>query len=110
MVLQLTPTSLRTMLSALTGFLFGLVHVFSGPDHLSAIAPIAVKYPRRAWLTGAQWGLGHSAGVFFVGLLAIFFRQFLPLDAISSWSERFVGILLIGVGLWGMRKAFSQKL
>lgn len=98
------------MLSALTGFLFGLIHVFSGPDHLSAIAPIAVKYPRRSWLTGTQWGLGHSAGVFFVGLLALLFRHVLPLDSISSWSERLVGVLLIAIGLWGVRKAFSRKL
>ena len=98
------------MLSALTGFIFGLIHVFSGPDHLSAIAPIAVKHPKRSWLTGAQWGLGHSAGVFFVGLLAVLFRQVLPLDSISSWSERFVGVLLIGIGFWGLRKAFSKKL
>jgi putative Mn2+ efflux pump MntP len=98
------------MLSALTGFFFGLIHVFSGPDHLSAIAPIAIKHPRRAWFTGAQWGLGHSAGVFFVGLLALFFRKLLPMESISSWSERFVGVLLIGIGLWGVRKAFSQKL
>lgn len=98
------------MLSALTGFFFGLIHVFSGPDHLSAIAPIAIKNPKRAWFTGAQWGLGHSAGVFFVGLLALFFRQLLPIEAISSWSERLVGVLLVGIGIWGVRKAFSKKL
>jgi hypothetical protein len=98
------------MLSALTGFFFGLIHVFSGPDHLTAIAPIAVKHPRRAWLTGAQWGLGHSAGVFFVGLLVLLFREILPLASISSWSERIVGLLLIGIGIWGLRKALSQKL
>ncbi len=98
------------MLSALTGFVFGLIHVFSGPDHLSALAPLAVKRPRRSWVTGAHWGLGHSAGVLFVGLLMMCFRHLLPIDAISSWGERLVGVLLIAVGLWGLRKALSKRL
>jgi hypothetical protein len=40
-----------------------------------------------------------------VGLAALLFRELLPIDALSSWSERLVGVALIAVGLWGARRA-----
>lgn len=98
------------MLFALAGLVAGLLHVFSGPDHLTAIAPLAVKNPRRSLFIGVQWGLGHSTGVLVIGILFIFVRDLLPLDKISSYSDRIVGVLLIGIGIWSLRKAFSKKL
>jgi cytochrome c biogenesis protein CcdA len=89
----------------LTGFIAGLIHVLSGPDHLAAIAPLAAKAPRRAWGSGIRWGIGHASGVLFVGGLALCVRGVLPIDAISSWSERLVGVMLVGIGLWGIRSA-----
>jgi hypothetical protein len=83
----------------------GLVHVFSGPDHLAAIAPLAMKRQRGAWLTGLRWGLGHASGVVFVGILSLLLRGVLPVDLISNWSDRLVGALLIGIGFWTLRKA-----
>jgi hypothetical protein len=93
------------MLIILAGITAGVIHVFSGPDHLAAIAPLAMKHERGAWLTGLRWGLGHASGVAFVGILSLILRDILPLDLISSWSDRLVGILLIGIGLWALRKA-----
>jgi ABC-type nickel/cobalt efflux system permease component RcnA len=98
------------MISALAGLIAGSMHVFYGPDHLAAVAPLSVRQQRRAWVTGVRWGLGHSAGVCVVGALALLLRDLLPLDLISSWSERLVGVLLIGIGLWGLRKAFNKQL
>ena len=69
---------------AFAGLLAGFVHVLSGPDHLAAIAPYAVRDQRRAWVTGVRWGIGHSAGVVGVGLLAMLARHALPLDALSD--------------------------
>jgi hypothetical protein len=83
----------------------GLVHVFSGPDHLAAIAPLAMKRQRGAWLTGLRWGMGHASGVIFVGILSLILRGVLPVDLISNWSDRLVGALLIGIGFWTLRKA-----
>jgi len=83
----------------------GLVHVFSGPDHLAAIAPLAMKRQRGAWLTGLRWGMGHASGVIFVGILSLILRGILPVDLISNWSDRLVGALLIGIGFWTLRKA-----
>jgi hypothetical protein len=83
----------------------GLVHVFSGPDHLAAIAPLAMKRERCAWRTGLRWGMGHASGVVFVGVLSLILRGVLPVKLISSWSDRLVGALLIGIGFWTLRKA-----
>jgi cytochrome c biogenesis protein CcdA len=89
----------------LTGFIAGLIHVLSGPDHLAAIAPLAAKAPRRAWRSGIRWGFGHASGVLFVGIISLCLRGLLPIDLISNWSERLVGVMLIGIAFWGFRAA-----
>jgi ABC-type nickel/cobalt efflux system permease component RcnA len=94
--------------AALAGALAGLVHVLSGPDHLAAIAPMASHQRRAPWAAGALWGLGHSSGVLVVGLLALWLREWLPVEAVSSWSERTVGVVLIGIGLWGLHRALRR--
>ena len=98
------------MISVLAGFVAGLIHVLSGPDHLAAVAPLAVEGRRRAWVTGLRWGLGHASGVTLVGVLSLLLRDILPVDSIASWSERLVGVVLIGIGLWGFRQAFTRHL
>lgn len=91
------------------GLLAGLVHALSGPDHLSAVAPLVVEERRRGWTTGLLWGMGHSVGVWGVGLLALALRGLLPVDRLSSVSERLVGAVLIGVGLWGLRRVWLAR-
>ena len=59
------------LLSILTGFAAGAVHVVSGADHLVAMAPSSVHQPGLALRRGLTWGLGHSAGVVLLALLAI---------------------------------------
>lgn len=90
------------LISAATGLVAGLVHVVSGPDHLAAIAPLAVHRRRSAWLTGLWWGVGHSSGVWIVALLALALRESLPVDWLSMWGERIVGGVLIGIGVIGL--------
>jgi ABC-type nickel/cobalt efflux system permease component RcnA len=97
------------MIAIVTGFIAGLGHVFSGPDHLAAVAPLAVEGRMKAWQAGLRWGLGHTSGVLLVGFLAVLLRQFLNVEAISSWSERLVGVVLIGIGIWGFRTAFKKR-
>ena len=96
------------MLSLFTGLVAGLLHVVTGPDHLAAVAPLAADQRRGAWLAGLRWGLGHAGGVVAVGLLSLLLRGTLPLAAVSSWSERLVGVVLIGIGLWGLRRALGR--
>ena len=98
------------MMYALTGVLAGLVHVLSGPDHLAALAPFTVDKPARALRVGVQWAIGHSAGVALIGVASLLLREMIPLDLITTYSERAVGLLLIGIGLWGFKKAFATRI
>ncbi|HEX5758077.1 MAG TPA: High-affinity nickel transporter [Thermoanaerobaculia bacterium] len=90
---------------ALAGLTAGLVHALSGPDHLAAVAPLALAGGRR-WRAGLLWGAGHSAGLAAVAVAALTLRGLLPLEKLSSWSERLVGAALVAVGVWGLLKAF----
>jgi len=97
------------MIAIITGMIAGAVHVVTGPDHLTAVAPLAVRRPRRAWVPGVRWGLGHSAGVALVGLLSLWLRDLIPVDLLSSWGERLVGVMLIGIGLWALQRALKHN-
>jgi ABC-type nickel/cobalt efflux system permease component RcnA len=97
------------MLAALSGLVAGLLHVLAGPDHLAAVAPLAVRGHRRAWFAGVRWGIGHSAGVVLIGVLAIMFRSAIPVAGVSSLSERLVGVLLIAMGFWTVRQALRVE-
>ena len=93
------------MLILITGAAAGLFHVLSGLDHLAAVAPLAVDRHRRGWIAGWTWGLGHASGVVVVALLAVLLREILPpIDVLSVWSERLVGVALIVIGLWALRR------
>jgi threonine/homoserine/homoserine lactone efflux protein len=93
------------MLIPILGLGAGLLHVWSGPDHLAAVAPLVTRSHQEGWRIGLRWGLGHSAGVALVGLAALGLREALPIEAISGWSDRLVGAMLIGIGVWGFRQA-----
>lgn len=102
-------TTEHIVISIIAGaFSAGVVHVLSGPDHLAAVAPLSLDSRRRAWVTGVRWGIGHSAGVLLVGLLSLALRGVLPVNALSSWAERLVGVTLLGIGIWGLRSALTR--
>jgi hypothetical protein len=98
------------LVAGLAGISAGVIHALSGPDHLSAVAPLVINERSRRWRMGLFWGIGHSLGVWIIGLIALVLRGFLPIESLSSWSERLVGVVLIGVGLWGLRRAFAARL
>lgn len=94
------------MFIIITGALAGLFHVLSGPDHLTAVAPLAVLERRRGWLAGWTWGAGHAAGVAVVAVLAVLLKDLLPPTAVlSAWSERLVGVALVAIGIWALRRS-----
>jgi len=93
------------MLTIISGALAGFLHVVAGPDHLAAVAPLAIADRRRGWRAGFTWGLGHTSGVVAVAILAVLLRDLLPpVEVIASWSERLVGGALIAVGFWALRR------
>lgn len=96
------------MFAFLAGIAAGLLHVVAGPDHLAAVAPLASDRARGHWLTGLQWGVGHTMGVLLIAALLLLLKEQLPLDAVSAYSERLVGASLIMIGAWGVWRA-SQR-
>ena len=96
--------------TVLAGITAGSIHVVMGPDHLAAVAPLALSQRKNAWLLGIRWGLGHASGVTLVATAAWFFRELFPTVLFSSHSEQWVGVMLVGIGLWGIHKALRFKL
>jgi len=97
------------LLPFLAGVAAGAVHVVTGPDHVAAVAPLSVHAPEKGVTVGLRWGIGHVAGVTVLAGAGWLLRGILPLDAISAGAERAVGVLLIVLGLWGLRAAFRTR-
>jgi len=103
------------------GLGFGIVHVLTGPDHMSALATICANVsPGKAFLLGIQWGIGHSIGLVLVAVILL--AAMAPVDEdedaddeidvpenISNVLECFVGIFMILLGLFGCWAAFRKK-
>ncbi len=94
----------------LTGILAGFVHVVSGADHLIAMAPSAIASPRVAFRNSFSWGIGHSSGVVFLAVLAIFLKDITPLNKFSNFAEFLVGISLLIVGVFAIKNAFQLSI
>ena len=94
----------------LTGILAGLIHVFSGADHLIAMAPSAINSPKIALKNSFSWGLGHSSGVVLLTVLAIFIKDITPLKNFSNIAELLVGISLLFVGLFAIKNSFQLSI
>lgn len=87
-----------------------MAHVLSGPDHLAAVTPFAIEEKHKAWRIGLFWGMGHITGMLLIGILFTIFKEYIPIDSISGYSEFFVGIILIGIGIWAIMKATNSRI
>ena len=99
----------------------GVVHVLTGPDHLSALATLsAVSDFCTSFFLGVRWGLGHSTGLLLVGIILIVHdynkdpseddsRVIDVPDALSHFLEALVGIFMLFLGGFGLRRAFRKK-
>ena len=92
------------------GSITSLLHVVSGPDHLAAVTPLLVKNKKRAWQVGLFWGMGHLTGIAIIGGLFLLFKESIPVESISFFSEKLVGWLLIGIGLWGYYRLLGNRI
>jgi len=91
------------------GLIASILHVIAGPDHLAAVAPFAIESKRKAWKIGLFWGIGHLVGMMAIGLLFAIFREIIPVDEISNYSEQLVGLVLIGIGFWALYRIFKKR-
>jgi hypothetical protein len=44
-----------------------------------------------------------------VGLLSLWLRDLIPVELLSTWGERLVGVMLLGIGVWAMRAALKHN-
>lgn len=91
------------------GIIAALLHVISGPDHLAAVTPFAIESKKKAWKVGLFWGIGHLLGMLSIGILFYFFKELIPIEEISIYSERFVGVILVALGCWILFKIFKEE-
>jgi high-affinity nickel-transport protein len=80
------------------GFFLGMRHA-TDPDHVVAVTTIVTRQRnlRRAALTGAFWGLGHTLTIFVVGAAIILFDVVIP-ARLGLSMELSVGFMLIVLG------------
>ena len=98
------------------GLSLGVVHVLTGPDHLSALATLSANISDRteAALLGIRWGLGHSSGLLVVGIILIVLSSAsedavnVP-DSLSHIFESIVGVFMFLLGVWGARRAWLKR-
>lgn len=93
----------------LAGVAAAMLHVLAGPDHLAAVAPFAIEKVKKAWRVGFLWGVGHLAGMLIIGVLFLLFKDLIPIEKISEYSEKFVGVLLILLGIWILIKVYRKS-
>jgi ABC-type nickel/cobalt efflux system permease component RcnA len=91
------------------GLVASVLHVIMGPDHLAAVLPFVVEAKRKAWKIGLFWGIGHIFGMLLIGLLFLFFKELIPVEQISGYSEQLVGLVLIIIGIWAFAKIFRSE-
>jgi len=86
-----------------------ILHVITGPDHLAAVIPFAIESKKKAWKIGLFWGIGHLMGMLAIGILFLIFRELIPVDSISAYSEQLVGMVLLLIGAWSFYKIFKEE-
>ena len=88
------------------GLLLGVLHVISGPDHMSAMATLSVGTSALGafWL-GVRWGLGHSIGLILMTVAMVFLEW--DLEEIGPYCEGIVGLFMIALGVLGLQRAYS---
>jgi len=91
-----------------TGFTMGLLHVLAGPDHLSALAALAVGTSWKAFMLGFRWGVGHSTGLIVVAVVFISLKGDLDLRRLGRYCDFIVGMFMIALGCYGVLGALKM--
>ncbi|MEK9722908.1 MAG: hypothetical protein VW405_05415, partial [Rhodospirillaceae bacterium] len=80
------------------GLLIGMQHALEA-DHIAAVASLASRQTsaRRVVAHGAVWGIGHTLTLMGFAGAALFLNLTVG-DALSSYLEAGVGVMLVGLG------------
>lgn len=69
--------------------------------------------PREAALFGVRWAIGHGLSLFLIGSLLFFFKRAAeknqPELFASGALDRFVGLVLVGLGVWTLWQVASSR-
>jgi ABC-type nickel/cobalt efflux system permease component RcnA len=112
-IASLEHASLGTIIG--TGLVLGVLHVLTGPDHLSALIVLSAGSSWRSCQLGMRWGCGHSTGLIVVTVIFLAANQQLDVDSFGTYCDFIVGILMMLLGLWSLRhylrarKAVKEK-
>ncbi|KAG6623888.1 protein phosphatase 2C 10 [Phytophthora cinnamomi] len=93
---------------ALTGMLFGLIHVLTGPDHLSALATLSAGSSWRSFALGVRWGCGHSIGLIVMAVLFISLDGKLDFSVLNVVTDVLVGVFMIALGVYGVHEGVKR--
>ncbi|MEO7522503.1 MAG: hypothetical protein ABIT58_00335 [Ferruginibacter sp.] len=87
----------------------GFVHAFEG-DHLLAVSNIVSQRNsiRLSLKDGIYWGLGHTSTILLIGMLVMLFRVNISAQYFL-YLETIVGIMLIALGFYRLKKLISSK-
>ena len=77
------------------GLSLGVVHVLTGPDHMSALATLSVGSRLKAFSLGLQWGLGHGGGLFVILVLFLSLDGAVSLQKVEDVCSWIVGVFMI---------------
>lgn len=98
-----------TLQLALTGMLFGLVHVLTGPDHLSALATLSAGSSWRSFALGIRWGCGHSIGLILMAIVFIALDGKLDFTVLNTVTDVLVGVFMVALGLYGVAEGIRKS-
>ncbi|WP_369049083.1 sulfite exporter TauE/SafE family protein [Tenacibaculum sp. UWU-22] len=93
----------------IAGLLAASLHVISGPDHLAAVTPFVIDTKKNVWKIGLFWGFGHLLGMLLIGVLFLLFKDMIPVDRISKYSEQMVAFVLLAIGFLTFYRIFNDK-
>lgn len=87
----------------------GLEHAFEA-DHLLAVNNLVTNRNKIAHAVkdGIYWGIGHTATIFFIGVLMIFLKMNID-EQIFSYFEAVVGLVLVGLGVFRLSKLNTAR-
>ncbi|CAI5705172.1 unnamed protein product [Peronospora effusa] len=92
-----------------TGMLFGLIHVLTGPDHLSALATLSAGSSWRSFALGIRWGCGHSIGLIVMAIIFIALDGKLDFSVLNIVTDVLVGVFMIALGIYGVHEGVKKS-